>query len=111
MNIFYELPPDLESFLNSCFLAAENVRVDELDCSKSFARQKVNITLGEVLEMKGTPRYSFIYRSQESHYEFCLDKENKETKINYFIWIFIGIPAGEKLVEEYGLEEKVWTKI
>ncbi len=110
MNIFYELPKNIELFTLSCFLAADKIIVDELDCTKSFARKKIDLTPGDVLEMKGRAHYSFIYRSQQSIYEFCLDKINKETNINYFIWTLLDIPAGERLVEEYKLEEKVWTK-
>jgi hypothetical protein len=85
------------------------VNVDELDCSKSFARQPTNKTVGEILEIgfkyKST-LYNFIYKDvafvgEEPYYDVGFSTVG--LKPEYFLWLKLTPENGQKLIEKYGM--------
>jgi len=96
---------------------ARMVRVDELDCSVSFKRQKSNKTVDEMLTLcldkSIKVLWHFIYRDQSFLPQEYL--ENRDywdvgfstltTGPSYFLWIELEVKDGYDLVKKYKLKE------
>lgn len=91
--------------------------IDELDCSKSFARVASKLTLDEFCNKIDTSNFIhwvLIHRKSgfplvihgafvemPSYYEFGI--RLGDNQIDYFIFVYMNIENGEKLVDKYEL--------
>lgn len=110
MQQSYRIPlAKARQVLEAAMALAYHFYCDELDCSKSFARQPTDKTSREVLEIGlRTPGtlYNFIYRDYRAW-----DKEFFDVGLstigqapNYFLWISLDIEDGEKLIKKFKLK-------
>jgi hypothetical protein len=83
---------------------SKDVKVDELDCAKSFRRQPTDKTIEEVLKigLEDGASFHFIYRLECGGYfdvglRTCGD-------IDYFLWIKLNYEQGRKLVVDFELD-------
>lgn len=108
----YRLPNAKEDFLRKAMSLAFDVRVDQLDCSISAARQSTDKTIEEVLQMclagKGT-HYVCILRDERDYFSGKLYYDIGASTMNpgstdYFLWINVDVEPAEKLIKEFNLE-------
>ena len=115
-NMIYQIPKDIVAdFAKDCLALQHYVKVDELDCSKSFARQKSELSLDEafnVINNASFRHYSFILRTGfhsqfggwgAQYFEFCSSGE--KDSVEYFVWIEVEKEDGLQLVEKYKLKK------
>lgn len=72
--------------------------VDELDCSVSFARRKINMTFDEVMsKFNDKCHFTIIHRKNklENHIEVCF---STFTSPAYFLWIIVNPDLYKELV-------------
>ena len=108
----YRLPNAKEDFLRKAMSLAFDVRVDQLDCSISAARQSTDKSIEEVLQMclagKNT-HYVCILRDERDYYSGKLYYDIGASTMNpgstdYFLWINVDVEPAEKLIKEFNLE-------
>ncbi len=111
MNIHYSIPKDKrEEILCAAIEIAYFVKVDQLDCSKSWMREDTDKTVEEVLNIGLNDKntlYSFILRGafqDNTYYEAGLSTIG--FKIDYFLWINLSLENGQKIIDKYGLTDK-----
>lgn len=120
-NMIFNIPKSIsEDFMKECLSLSKHIRIDELDCVKSWMRQPSQLTLEDAtnLILKASESYfTFVlrngYHSQfggadARYWEFCLSGIKKTEDLNYveiFIWIEIEEEAGLQLVEKYKLKK------
>jgi hypothetical protein len=83
--------------------------VDELNCSKSFSRQRDDKSFNEVFTTCSKARSSHwtimfrdnIIESDKSHYEFGVSTIGGITN---FIWILVRVDLAEKIFKKYKLK-------
>lgn len=109
----YRLPYKIDRekatvILKDAAALSNNVQVDQLDCSKSWARIKTDKTLDEILDIglkDHRTLYNFIYRYpvgiEEEYFDVGL---STMASPSYFIWIKLDIKNGIKLINKYKLE-------
>lgn len=118
-NMIFNIPKSIsEDFMEECISFSNNIKIEELDCIKSWMRQPSKLTLEDAtnLILKAPENYfTFVlrngYHSQFGgadvrYWEFCLSGMKKTEDLNYveiFIWIEIEEESGFKLVEKYKL--------
>jgi hypothetical protein len=107
-NTFFVFPQNKKQFLENCMAVADKVWADELDCSKSFARQRTDKTVEEVLEigLNTKSHYTFIFREgygQPDYFETGLSTIGNTP--DYFLWINLEVGQGLKMIEKWGLKE------
>lgn len=110
MRSAYEIPkPKRKSIILEALNLAYYKEVDELDCSKSFARQPTNKSIDEVLKIAFTDKkalYNFIFRKMDYFGEedyFDVGFSTLGTEPNYFLWLKLTPEDGFKLIEKYKL--------
>jgi hypothetical protein len=108
-NTFFVFPQNKKQFLEDCVAVADKVWADELDCSKSFARQPTDKTVEEVLEigLNTKSHYTFIFREgygQPDYFETGLSTLGNHP--DYFLWINLGVEQGLKMIEKWGVKER-----
>lgn len=87
-------------------------RVDELDCSKSWARKQIDMSFKDIMEkfdknchftiIKRLPRF----RPTDKEYieiDFC----TMNIGINYYLWIYIDIDYLDYFVKKYKLVQRL----
>jgi hypothetical protein len=110
-DIFFQLPKSkANKVIQEAMDMAKSISVDELDCTKSYARQPTLKTADEIFDMAKQDACSFWY--------FCirysLTNENKSLKtdiglstgmkIVYFLWIDVDVEKAYKLAKKYKLK-------
>jgi len=107
----YRLPGAKEDFLRKAMSLAFDVRVDQLDCSISVARQSTDKTIEEVLQMclagKNT-HYVCILRDERDYFSGKLYYDIAASTMNpgstdYFLWINVDVEPAEKLIKDFEL--------
>lgn len=91
-------------------LVIRPIRVDELDCRKSFQRQPTKLSLEDALALAQeyeTP-WTFIHRQafgkEQSYYELgCRINSSAVNGVEYFIWIEVSELDGSELAAKHGL--------
>jgi len=109
MQQSYKIPrAKAKQVLEAAMALAYHVHCDELDCSKSFARQPTDKTPQEVFEIGlKTPGtlYTFIHRDyrgwEQDFFDVGLSTIGQVP--NYFLWISLDIENGEKLIKTFKL--------
>ena len=106
-----------EKVIRSAIKVAESVRVDELDCSKSFCRTRSQLPVEDAIQIalkdKNTLFY-FIHRDA-----ICTDPEHYDvgfstmcsSRPDYFLWIWVNIPEGDALIKEFKLKPVAYAKV
>lgn len=112
-NMIYQVDPDnAPAFICDCLSLENKTSIDELNCEKSFYRQKRDdISVNELLEIIYSCNFkffSFILRKAynknplgDNYWEFCAS--GMKNPVEYFLWIEIKEESGYKLVEKYKL--------
>lgn len=114
----YQIPPkEAKEILKAAIAVSKIIRVDELDCSKSFTRQSTDKTVEEVLEIglnNSKTHYNFIYRDmsfngQKDYWDvgFCTICLNPD----YFLWIELEPDKGYEIINKFKLKEYTVEKI
>lgn len=107
----YKIPKDkIKEIITESISLANGIWVDELDCSKSFARKPTDKTIQEVFKigLKGKSTFwNFIYRP--AFYEgekpyFDVGCRTMGIGLDYFLWIKLNVENGEKLIKKYKLK-------
>lgn len=82
--------------------------VDELDCSKSYARIRKNMPFSEILKkLTTTSLFTIVHRderglcSESEYYEFGFTTMGNE--VNYYLWIKVSLDKGHELVNNLKL--------
>ena len=119
-DAFYDIenkPEELiEQILRECCKLSYHCRVDELDCSKSFCRRRIEMSFEDIMNLKEGKRfYIFIHRRGYERWKDNRDLFNNrwclETgfrlmgrKKDYFLWINCNENHIEELVAKYKLK-------
>ena len=98
-----------QQLYNEALLFSFQHWVDELDCSKSFARQRITDSFNEVLGIclkEKNAHWTILFRkahvkSESDYWEFGVVAG---IKIEKFIWIKVRPDLAEKLFEKYSLK-------
>jgi hypothetical protein len=80
--------------------------VDELDCSKSFARQKIDMSFEDILK-KFTNAALFNVVNRRGHNDPWYGEISfraMEPAIDYFLWINVTQGHLDRLIEKYNLK-------
>ena len=107
----YRVPRELaEKIIRECLELSDFTSVDELDCSKSFARQVTDKTVSEVLKIGFNNKatlYNFIYRPDlygyyEAYFDigFC----TIGIKPEYFLWLNLTPENAQNIIDKYKLQ-------
>ncbi len=108
--------PIAAALLTDAIAISYATRVDQLDCSVSFARQPTKKTVEEVIAIglhKDTSTlFNFIYRDMsflpqeypENHNYWEIGFSTLCLTPDYFLWINLLPEDGYKLVKKYGLQ-------
>jgi hypothetical protein len=106
----YRLPTNKEDFLRKAMALAYDVRVDELDCSKSMCRTQTDQTIEQVLQhclADSKTHYTMILRDRRDYGGNLYFEVGASTMMNtpdYFLWIDLTVENGRKLIEDFNLE-------
>lgn len=106
----YRLPANKEEFLRKSMALADEVRVDELDCSKSMHRTQTDQTVEQVLQhclADSKTHYTMILRDHRDYGEGLYFEVGASTMMNtpdYFLWIAMTVDNGRKLIKDFNLE-------
>jgi hypothetical protein len=112
-NHIYNVPEDQAGqFIEDCLKLDHKIRIEKLNCKKSFLREKSELTLEEARNLvlnSAVKNFSFILRRgfgidldlNKKHWEFCAS--NMLNGEENFIWIEVEEEDGYKLVEKYNL--------
>lgn len=112
MRMPYKIPKSKrEKILREAIKVASQVRVDQLDCSVSCARQPTDKTVEEVLKLglnDAHTLYSFILRAGQGMYEDYYDVGLSTIGVRpeYFLWIELSIDNGLALIKKFKLKER-----
>jgi hypothetical protein len=120
-NMIFNIPKSISAeFMEECLLLSDFIRIDELDCAKSWMRQPSQLSLEDAtnLILRASESYfTFVlrngYHSQfggadARYWEYCLSGMKKTEDLNdveIFVWIEIKEEDGNKLVEKYKLKK------
>jgi len=109
-DIFYDTDnlsfPDRVQILYEAKQLCHNWRVDILDCSKSLARQKIDIPFDEILsKFDEDAHFVIIHRKlfylEEYHVEIGFRAKGG---IDYFLWIYLDEKYIDHFVNKYNLK-------
>jgi hypothetical protein len=109
----YKIPKGKAAeILGKALALSRNVKVDQLDCSVSVRRQPTDKTILEVLTLglENSSFYHFIHREgmnwldEEEYYDVGLSTCGLTP--DYFLWIKLSIEQGNKLIQDYNLDEQ-----
>jgi len=106
-----------EMVLRDCLMASYDTKVDQLDCSKSVARQKTDKTVEEILQMGlnyDHTLYSFIYKDMsflpqeypKNHDYWDVGLSTLTSDVSYYLWIRLFVQDGWAIASEYDLKER-----
>lgn len=127
-DIFYNIGSleldQIKELLKEAYVMCDKWSVDELNCSKSWSRQKINMSFEEVMKKANDDTfYIFIHRFNLMMYgNSAYDGEDKDimgrrrqyleigfrtmTSIDYFLWIHVPVKKKEYFLDKYNLEKK-----
>ncbi len=108
-DIFYDtdglMPPELEALLRKAHSICENWWMDKLDCSVSFARQRVpDVSFEEAMRhFREAALVNVIHRQQiipacGPHLEVSFS--SMEHPVDYFLWIIVPLERAAEIVAE-----------
>ena len=106
----YRLPSNKEEFLRKAMALADDVRVDELDCSKSMRRVATDQTIEQVLQhciADSKTHYTMILRDRRDYggnLYFEVGASTMRNTPDYFLWVDMTVENGRKLIEDFNLE-------
>lgn len=111
MRIRYLIPKKIrKELVADSIKLADSIRVDELDCKRSFSRQDTKLSVDEVIkkgEENTNTMYNFIFCpaicSEPAYYDVGLSTMN--IGVNYFLWITVSVFNGQSLIDKFKLEE------
>ena len=109
-DLFYDTddlsPLDKIKIIQNAFDVKSEWRVDKLDCSKSFARQKIEMSFPDIMEkFNNNAHFVVIHRkgfSSEEHIGEVAFRTMSE--IEYFLWIYLSVSQLNKIIEKYKLK-------
>jgi len=85
---------------------AFEVRVDILDCTKSMARQKIDMSFNEVIRMYNNKCHTvFIHRKEHWREEYIETGFSTMNSPSYFLWINMNINHLDFFIKKYDLTE------
>lgn len=106
-DIFYNVSElTLRQRINVMKLAKEKANkwwVDELDCTNSFQRQKIDMSFEDIIK-KFKEKSHFVIINRHGEYGeigFCTLKE-----LDYFLWINISIEILEEIIKKFNLKKR-----
>ncbi len=117
-DTFYQIKDEknIVPLLKEAKEKAFNVNIEILDCKKSFARQSIDINFEKALEMYSQADFKhfvFISRNkpwlfvekqeQKEYLEVGTRSNNKNEKVDYFIFLYIYTKYLEYFIEKYNL--------
>ena len=112
-RIQYILPKNPKKIILEALSVAKHVCVDELDCSKSCARQKTDKSVDDIVKLMDDKsidkHFNFIYRDQS----FMPDMPDYWDvgfstmchRPEYFLWIVLDRETGLTLAKKHKLKE------
>ena len=111
MHIFYNISRNnFYSILDEALLDPNvKLKLDELDCSKSWSRQDTNKTLEEIISISKNDtdsHYSFIHRKNPVNEFLEIGLRTDENQIGYFIWVYLPIDRLDSYINKYNLIKK-----
>ncbi len=96
--------------INHAFVVKNNWHVDKLDCSVSWARQRIKMSFAEIMKKFGKGCHFVIIHRFDS-----IDGEYGEVgfstmsgKESYYLWIFLTVVELDKLVKQYKLQKTTY---
>lgn len=113
-DTFYNLNyiENKRAFLEDCISRSYRIHCDELDCSKSLSRVKIDKTANEILDISDIKNsfnhWVFIIRDDMFYLE---ERDYIEAGIrtgngpDYFIWIYIKLENLNYFVKKYDLKK------
>lgn len=110
-TIQIEIPSEnIEKFLSKSISSSYEVKVDQLDCSKSFHRVPTDKSVEEVLNilLNTESHYVMIYRSMEFFGEddyWDVGGSTMTSNPEYFLWIRLKPEVGYDIIKEFNLKQ------
>jgi len=111
MDIFYNIQElsllQKTELLNDCKEICIDWWVDKLDCSESFARQRLNMSFDEIMsKLDDSAHFVVIDRSyypidEKKHFEIGF---RAMTTIDYFLFIWVEDEKMARIIEKYNLK-------
>lgn len=107
---FYIIPKNkAKAIFEEAISLAKCVRVDQLDCSVSCARQNTDKTIQEVLQLGLKDKrtfYNFVIRAPQDNFPARTDIGlSTGGPISYFLWIDINIDKAREMINKYKLKQ------
>ena len=108
-DIFYDVDSltfdQRKTLLKEAYKIAKNFRVDILDCSVSWARQKIDMSFKEIMKKYDTKCHTVvIYRRGFFKEEYIGEIAfTTMTGVSYYLWIYVTKENLDKIIKEYKL--------
>lgn len=111
MHTFYKISKDIfYNILEEALLDSDlNLKLDQLDCSKSWSRQDTSKSLEEIITISKKDvdcHYSFIHRVNPIKEYLEIGLRTDENNIGYFIWVLLPVDRLEQYITKYKLEKQ-----
>lgn len=117
-RVFYRFPKltvsEKKDFLRRCKSKSILYWVDELDCSKSWARKKIDMPFEDSLKLIDSKTHFVLTRD---YFDCVYDIEQygcdsaalagfrtMSLSVDYFLWVYFPIEFLQELVTQYSLE-------
>jgi len=110
-HIFYDIKNiNMIELLNDAKDKSYEVKIDKLDCSKSFSRTSANISYDEIMKMYNNKCHTvFIHRKlpfgYDGEHDYIETGFSTMTSHSYFLFINISIDQLEYFKNKYNLKE------
>lgn len=112
MDIFYNLSEvmlqEKKDLIKKSVELSYKQQIDELDCSKSWARTRSTLSIDEImLKLENTSHIVFIERinnPSDSYFEIGFSTFN--LKIDYFLFLFLSKENGLSIVNAFNLKKQ-----
>jgi hypothetical protein len=110
MHVFYDIQKlkiaDRKKIISDAFAVNDTWRVDELDCSKSWRRQPIEMSFEDIMKkFDKSCHFTVIHRKDfsEEYGEvgFCTMSDP-----SYFLWIYTSLANLETIIANHNLKVK-----
>jgi hypothetical protein len=112
MHVFYDIQKlklaDRKKVINDAFAVNDSWRVDELDCSKSWRRQQIEMSFEDIMKkFDKSCHFTIIHRKDITGDEYGEIGFCTKGDPNLFLWIYTSVADLETIIASYKLKVMV----
>jgi hypothetical protein len=112
MHVFYDIEKiklaDRKKVINDALAVSESWNVDELDCSKSFRRQQVEMSFEDIMKkFNKSCHFTVIHRKYFTGEEYGEVGFSTMESPSYFLWIYTSVADLQTIATNYKLNMKI----